>query len=404
MSTYTITSVPGFRAAGVPAGLKGNNELDIALVVSDVPAAAAATFTKNLVQAAPVLYDKSLLARNHDNIRAVVVNSKNANAVTGPQGLKDAESMGRITGETLGLDETAGIFVMSTGVIGVPMPMETIAAGIEMAAGHLAATSKAGTDAAQAIMTTDTHHKVAGTQVELDGAEITIAGMAKGAGMIHPNMGTMLACVATDAPVVPALLDAALQYAVERTFNCISVDGDTSTNDTCLVLANGVAAIDPIAGEDDARFAAFREALLNVLRDLAQQIAFDGEGATKHVTIEVQNAGSFEAARQIGRTIATSPLTKTALYGRDANWGRVLAAAGRAGVDFDPDAASLWFGDLQLLNDGVPVGIDEGRALAILSEVGVTITLDVGGNAGEATVWTCDFSHEYVTINAEYRT
>lgn len=403
MFTYTITSVPGFRAAGVPAGLKDNNQLDVALVVSDVPATAAATFTQNLVRAAPVQYDEALLRRNAENVRAVVVNSKNANAVTGRQGLRDAESMARITADALELEEGAGVFVMSTGVIGVPLPMEIIERGIRMAAGHLAATPKASADAAQAIMTTDTRPKVVGTRIELDGTPVTIAGMAKGAGMIHPDMATMLACVVTDAPLAPDMLNAATHYAVERSFNCISVDGDTSTNDTFLVLANGVASV-PTIDSGGERFAAFCEALLDVSRDLAQQIAFDGEGATRRVTIQVQNAGSFEAARQIGRTIATSPLTKTALYGRDANWGRVLAAAGRAGVDFDPDRASLWFGDLQLLDAGMPVGIDEERASEILSEVDVTITLDVGGEAGDATVWTCDFSHEYVTINAEYRT
>lgn len=403
MSTYTITSVPGFRAAGVAAGLKGGSELDFALVVSDVPAVAAATFTKNLVQAAPVQYDRALLARHRTHIRALVVNSKNANAVTGPQGLRDAERMAAHTAEALALPEESGVFVMSTGVIGVPLPMEKIERGIRLAAGRLAATPEAGIDAARAIMTTDTRHKVAGTHRALNDVQSAIAGMAKGAGMIHPNMATMLAVIATDAAVAPDALDAALTYAVERSFNCISVDGDTSTNDTCLVLANGTAGNAPIT-IDDPRFAAFQGALLDVCQDLARQIAFDGEGATKHVTIEVQNAGSFEAARQIGRTIATSPLTKTALYGRDANWGRVLAAAGRAGVDFDPDATSLWFGDLQLLAAGSPVGVDEARALEILSEVEVTITLDVGGDAGSATVWTCDFSHEYVTINAEYRT
>lgn len=398
----SITDVPGFRAAGVHAGLKPHGALDLALVVSERPCVAAATFTRNLVKAAPVLYDQALLARNRTAIWAVVVNSKNANAVTGPQGLRDAERMAHITAEALALPPGAGVFVMSTGVIGVPLPMDKIERGIRLAASALS--PDGGLEAARAIMTTDTRPKTAGLKVEVDGVPVTIGGMAKGAGMIHPDMATMLAVIGTDAAITPEALDAALHYAVERSFNCISVDGDTSTNDTCLVLANGLAGNPAIERAEGASFVAFRDALTAVCQDLARQIAFDGEGATKRVTINVHNAGSFEAARQVGRTIATSPLVKTAIFGRDANWGRVLAAAGRAGVPFDPDKTSLWFGELQVLRNGQPLPFDEGEALRILSEPDVFITLDLGGDPGQATVWTCDLSYEYITINAEYRT
>ncbi|RME10780.1 MAG: bifunctional glutamate N-acetyltransferase/amino-acid acetyltransferase ArgJ [Ardenticatenia bacterium] len=397
-----ITDVPGFRACGVHAGLKPDGALDMALIVSDRPCVASAVFTQNLVKAAPVLFDMALLQRTRD-VRAVVVNSKNANAVTGEQGLRDAAEMARLTAEALALPEESGVFVMSTGVIGVPLPMNKIAYGITLAAQMLDATPEAAQAAARAIMTTDTRPKMASATCTLDEKTITLAGIAKGAGMIHPNMATMLAFIVTDALITAEALDAALRYAVERSFNAISVDGDTSTNDTCLVLANGAAANDLITLEGPA-FPAFRDALTEVCIELAKQIAFDGEGATKHVTIHVRNAGSFEAARQIGRTIATSPLVKTALFGRDANWGRVLAAAGRAGVPFDPDRASLWFGPLQVLANGKPLPFDEDEALRILSEVDITIDLDIGGEPGDATVWTCDFSYDYVSINAEYRT
>ncbi len=397
-----ITDVPGFRAAGVHAGLKPHGAPDVALVVSERPCVAAATFTQNVVKAAPVLYDQALLAQNRTAIWAVVINSKNANAVTGPQGLRDAERMAQITAEALALPHGAGVFVMSTGVIGVPLPMEKVERGIRLAAQSLS--PEGGPDAARAMMTTDTRPKHSGLAVELAGTRVSVAGMAKGAGMIHPNMATMLAVIATDVAVLPPVLDAALHYAVERSFNCISVDGDTSTNDTCLVLANGLAGNTPLQEAEGEAFAAFRDALTAVCQDLARQIAFDGEGATKRVTITVYNAGSFEAARQVGRTIATSPLVKTALFGRDANWGRVLAAAGRSGVAFDPQRTNLWFGDLQVLRHGLPVPFDEARALEILSERDIFIALDLGKGPGQATVWTCDFSYEYVTINAEYRT
>ncbi|HEX8682934.1 MAG TPA: bifunctional glutamate N-acetyltransferase/amino-acid acetyltransferase ArgJ [Ardenticatenaceae bacterium] len=403
MSELTIVSVPGFRAAGVHAGLKKAGALDVALVASDRPCVAAGTFTRSLVRAAPVLYDERVLAETDTSIRAVVINARNANAVTGEQGLRDAAEMARLVEEALDLPPRSAL-VMSTGVIGVPLPMERVRGGIALAAREMGDTPEDAVRASEAIMTTDTRPKRAARQVTLGGVSVTLAGMAKGAGMIHPDMATLLGLVVTDAAIGPEPLRTALRYAVERSYNCITVDGDTSTNDTQLVLANGAASNPVIDNEGHSDFPAFRDALCAVCEDLARQVAFDGEGATKHVTIQVRGARRWEEARTIGRTIATSPLVKTALFGRDANWGRVLAAAGRAGVPFDPAKASLWFGPLQLLKDGAPVGVDEERALQILSETEIYITLSLAEGDAAATVWTCDFSLDYVTINADYRT
>jgi glutamate N-acetyltransferase / amino-acid N-acetyltransferase len=398
-----ITSIAGFRAAGVHAGLRKQEAPDVALVLSDRPCAAAGSFTRNLVRAAPVLYDEEVLRANPSGIRAVIVNAKNANAVTGEQGLRDATEMARLTEERLGLPAQS-VLVMSTGVIGVPLPMDKISQGIQLAADNLGDSVDDAERASRAIMTTDTYPKRAARQVELAGHTITLAGMAKGAGMIHPDMATLLGLVVTDAAIDVGPLQDALRYAVEHSYNCITVDGDTSTNDTQLVLANGAAGNPRIDSVDHEDFRAFRDALCAVCAELARQVAFDGEGATKHVTIQVRGARAFEEARAIGRTIATSPLVKTALFGRDANWGRVLAAAGRAGVPFDPQRANLWFGDLQLLRDGAPVGVDEERALEILSEQEIFLSLALEEGDAHACVWTCDFSFDYVSINAEYRT
>jgi len=392
MTLAVETRVKGFSMCGASAGLKPDGAHDVALLVSDRPCAAAAVFTRNRVKAAPVRYDQAVLRRAPRAVRAVAINSKNANACTGRQGMRDAARMAAVARDALGLSASDEVLVMSTGVIGVPMPMARIEQGIRAGAGSLMAD---GVDAAaRAIMTTDTYPKTATVRMP-DG--VTLVGIAKGAGMIHPDMATMLSVVITDAALEPDALGAALRHAVDRSFHCISVDGDTSTNDTCAVLANGASGVTP-----DRE--AFQDALTALMQDLARQIAFDGEGATKRVTIRVDEAPSQEAARRVGRTIATSPLVKTAIYGRDANWGRVLAAAGRAGVRFHPDRSALWFGDLQVLDRGTPLPFDEARALAILSEPDLDIRLDLGSGPASATVWTCDFSHDYVTINGAYRT
>jgi glutamate N-acetyltransferase/amino-acid N-acetyltransferase len=399
LSAEGPTVVPGFRAAGVACGLKEGGLLDLALVTCDVPCRATAMFTRDAFKAAPVLYDQALLERNPAGIQAVVINSGCANACTGERGLADARRMAELTGEALGLPADA-VFVMSTGVIGPYLDMDKVAAGIRQAAHVLSPAG--GANAARAIMTTDTRPKTAA--VPVPGSSGLIGGMAKGAGMIHPDMATMLVLLTTDVAIAPQPLKTALQEAVARSFHCISVDGDTSTNDTVLLLANGLAGNREIVDITSEGYAHFAGALTDACIALAKMIVGDGEGATKLVEIRVEGAASVQDAALAGRTIATSPLVKTALYGQDANWGRVLAAAGRSGAAVQPDKAALWFGDLQLVRDGQPLPPDEERALEILSQPEVAITLNLGAGGERATVWTCDLSHEYVSINAHYRT
>ncbi|MBI1276722.1 MAG: bifunctional glutamate N-acetyltransferase/amino-acid acetyltransferase ArgJ [Anaerolineaceae bacterium] len=399
--------VPGFRVAGVAAGLKKNDALDMTLIVSDTPCVAAGVFTTNYVKAAPVLFDMEVLQGNKDHIRAVTINTKCANACTGDQGLVNAREMARQTAEKIGcgLDE---VLVMSTGVIGSQLPMEKIGHGIDLAAGSL------GSDwavAAAGIMTTDTRPKMAAVAVTAsNGKTYHIAGIAKGAGMIAPNMATMLSVIVTDVTLPIDTAKGLLQSASETTFNRVVVDGDMSTNDTLLLLANGVSGV-TLQSPDD--FTAFHEALAAVCRKLAQDIVRDGEGVTKFITLTVRGAASPEVAHQIANTIATSPLVKTAFFGNDANWGRIVAAAGRAGVPIDPDLVRLWIapgetedfnlGSLLLFTNGMPSGYGEEQATAIFKESSVSILLDLGMGLGSATVWTCDLSHDYVSINGDYR-
>jgi glutamate N-acetyltransferase/amino-acid N-acetyltransferase len=399
-----LTLVPGFRAAGVSCGLKAPGQLDLALVCADVPCTAAAVFTANRVRAAPVLYDQEIL-RAGNPVQAVAINSGGANACTGERGLRDARRMAEQVAGALGVP-TDAVFVMSTGVIGQPLPMDRVAAGIAAAAQVLS--TDGGHAAARAIMTTDTRPKEAALRVNVGGKRVTIAGMGKGAGMIHPRMATMLAAIVTDAAVERSILQRALRAAVARTFNMISVDGDTSTNDTVLLLASGQAGHPPIAGVSSAAYRAFLAGLLEVATDLAQAIVRDGEGASKFLTIRVGGARRLADARRVARSIANSNLVKTAVYGQDANWGRVVCAAGYSGVAIDPDRLSLWMENqadsLHLVKGGQPFEIDELRAAAILSGNEVTFRLDLGMGNAEATVWTCDLTHAYVDINAHYRT
>lgn len=379
----------GFRCGGVHCGLKADEQLDMGMLTSDRDCVAAAVFTQCVVAAAPVVLGRELMAGGKP-LRALLINSKNANAVTGEQGLKDARETSSLVAQQLGLSGPEQVFVMSTGVIGQPMPMHCIRRGIPLAA---KSQSVDGAEAfSRSIMTTDTHPKVAEARV----GEATIVGFAKGAGMIHPDMATMLAAIITDAEFSAAHLKTIVDRVTERTFNCISVDGDTSTNDTFLVMANGFAGkVEPVE---------FEAALLEVAGSLARQIAFDGEGASHQVTIHIEGARDFQQARQVGRTIATSPLVKTAVYGRDANWGRILAAAGRAGVDFEPAATQLWIQGTQYLRDGMPLPVDEEKATASLGEKAVEIRLRLGDGSGKATVWTCDLTPGYISVNADYRT
>ena len=408
LTSPSVTSVPGFLAAGVAAGIKESGERDLALVVSEAPCAAAAVFTRNRFAAPPVAYDRSVLALNPDRIQAVVINSGCANACTGVVGMANARRMAEMVERALGL-EAHHCLVMSTGVIGVQLPMDKVQRGIEEAVAALGPSG--GEAAAYAIMTTDTRPKTAGVVLWLGDGEVTIAGMGTGAGMIHPEMATMLALVCTDAAITPAALDAALRQAVEVSFNAITVDGDTSTNDTLAVLANGLAENPRIEAPSSPGFAEFTEALTAVCVDLAQQIVRDGEGATKFVTITVRGAASDDDARRAAKAIANSPLVKAALYGGDANWGRILCAVGYSGAEVDPARVDLFFaslkaglGWLQVVGRGEPLDYPEEEAAARFAQPEIDIRVELGLGGGEATVWTCDLSHEYVTINSHYRT
>jgi glutamate N-acetyltransferase/amino-acid N-acetyltransferase len=392
-----ITYPKRFLASGVRAGIKETGE-DMALILSELPASAAAVFTRNVVKAACVQINRSRVPS--DSIRAVLVNSGNANSYTGEQGMRDALNNSSTTASLLGVDER-DVLIASTGIIGQLLPMDKMTVGIAQAVAALS--RDGGAMAARAIMTTDTRPKEAVAEFSVGGVTVRVGGMVKGAGMICPNMATMLAFITTDAVISPQILQSCLSASVERSFNCLTIDGDSSTNDMLVVLANGAAGNAEIRADSESCFE-FQRALDLVTTSLAKQIARDGEGATKMVEITVTGARSFEDARQIAKTIANSPLVKTAMFGSDPNWGRVLAAAGRAGVDFDPRTVNLRFGETVLVRSGEPVAFDEEHAHEYLTGAEVRIVLEVGNGPGSATVWTCDFSYDYVRINAEYHT
>lgn len=394
-----VTAAAGFLAGTAMATIKKKNRLDIAVIYSTVPAAAAGIFTLNRIKAAPVVLSMERLAGS-GRAQAIVVNSGNANACCGEQGMLDALAMAAETAGALGIPEEY-VLVASTGVIGVKMPMERVLPGIRAAAGALAAGG--GKDAARAIMTTDTYPKEEAVRLELGGKKVTIGGMAKGSGMIHPNMATMLCFLTTDAAVSPSCLKQALRYAAGRSFNMVTVDGDTSTNDMAVIMANGLAGNREIDGEG-RDFAVFREALVEVCTKLAVDIARDGEGATKLIEVEVRNAATREDARLAARAVAGSNLVKAAVFGRDANWGRVVCAAGYSGARFDPEKVDVYLGDEQVAKDGGALEFSEERALEILSRDLVKITLDFKDGSCSATAWGCDLTYDYVRINADYRT
>jgi glutamate N-acetyltransferase/amino-acid N-acetyltransferase len=393
-----VTAPAGFRAAGVSAGIKpGSTKLDCALVVSEAAASAAGVFTKNKVKSATVLWNQEVCRKG--TVQAVFVNSGNANACTGEQGLRDAEA----TAERVaaGMDTTRdNVCVCSTGVIGVPLPMERILKGVEGCLGALR--PEGGADAAHAIMTTDTVPKEAVAEVELARGKVTIGAMAKGSGMIAPNMATLLVFITTDASIEPGPLSTLLKQAVDRSFNCTCVDNDCSTNDTVLCLANGLAEAEPLM-PGTADYAAFGEALTRVCQDLAQRIVRDGEGATKFVTIAVSGGASDEDAKLIARSVAESQLCKTAFFGNDANWGRIACAAGYSGAALDPDALQVWLDDVQVMADGRRADYREEDATARVKQSEFTVRINVGEGPGQAVFWTSDLSFDYVRINAEYR-
>jgi len=391
---------PGFRCAAAACGLKKSGALDLALVWSDAPCAAAGVFTTNRVQAAPVLVDRETLAAGGGRVRGVFANAGCANAVTGERGLADARRMQALGAAAIGA-RPGEVLVLSTGVIGAFLDMDRLAAGA--AALRAPGASAAPGDAARAITTTDTGPKIAHAEVALPGGRARVAGFAKGAGMIHPRMATMLAVLTTDAAIEPARLARALRAAVARSFNRISVDGDMSTNDTVLVLASGAAG----AAVDDAGEGAFTAALAEACAALARQIARDGEGATRLVELRVTGAVDEAMAHRVGDAIACSPLVKTAIHGNDPNWGRVLAAAGYSGAAIDPGRVRLWFGggdDVQLLDCGLPLPFDRARAAELLRGDPAVLHVDLGLGGGATVVWTCDLSADYVRINAEYTT
>jgi glutamate N-acetyltransferase/amino-acid N-acetyltransferase len=398
----SLTQVSGFRAIGVTCGLKASGNPDLALILADTPCSAAAVFTTNLFKAAPVLYDIALLRRNQGLLQAVVINAGNANAVTGEPGRHNAERMARLTEELCRLPADRA-FIMSTGVIGQQMPMAKLEAGIRQAAELIhSEAGQQGHQLTQAILTTDLVPKEALAQTTVAGHPVTVAGIAKGSGMIHPNMATMLGVLVTDARIEPPLLHTALKQAVAVSFNRVTVDGDTSTNDTVVILASGQS---PAKISEPAEVAAFQAALTEVCTKLAKAIARDGEGATKLLEIMVRGATNPVQAETAAKTVATSPLFKTAIFGNDPNWGRALAAIGRSGAEVEPHRVNLWLGEFQLVAAGEPVAFDPVAAHNWLAQQDtVTVVADLGVGAAEATVWSCDFSYKYVEINAEYHT
>ena len=394
-----ITAVPGLRATGVHAGLKPDNEKDVALIAADTPAVAAGVFTKNRVCAPVVLVCRENLTDNM--AQAIVVNSKNANACTGEVGMKNAREMASLVGEALDIDSNL-VLVASTGVIGQQLPMDTISHGIRLAASALE--TNGGHDAALAIMTTDTVPKEIAVEFAVGGKTARIGGMTKGAGMIAPNLATMLAFLATDANIASEPLQQALRESAAKSFNRMTIDTDSSTNDTVLIMATGTAGNPEIADTTGDAYEAFREGLDFACIELAKKIARDGEGATKLVEVVVNGAKNEGEGEMTARAIAESPLVKTAVFGSDANWGRIMMAAGKSGAEFDPYQVDVWLGDYQLVKDGMDAGFDEDKATELFSKDTVTITVDLNAGDGTVTMWTCDYSHDYISINADYRT
>lgn len=399
-----ITAAKGFKATGLNAGIKNNVKKDMALVFSEVPCTTAGTFTTNKVYAAPVKWDREVVY-DSEYSQAIVINSGVANACTGTTGYQYCKDMASKVGENLSIPESE-VLVASTGVIGKQLPMDIICAGIDKLPSQLGNTIEDGTLAAEAIMTTDTVSKQVAVTTEIGGKTITLGGMCKGSGMIHPNMATMLGFITTDAKISKPMLQKALSDIINQTFNMISVDGDTSTNDTVLVLANGMAENIEIATENDD-YKIFYEALLYVCTALAKKIAGDGEGATCLFEVKVVNADTKEQAVTLSKSIVTSSLTKAAIFGHDANWGRILCAMGYSTADFDPEIVDIYFeseaGKLKIVENGMATDYSEEFATQILSQNPVTAIADMKSGKESATAWGCDLTFDYVKINADYR-
>ena len=402
--TGGVTAAKGFLAAGVEAGIKYQNRKDMAMVYSKTPCRAAGVFTTNVVKAAPVLWDKEVVESEWE-AQAIVVNSGIANACTGKLGYEYCRETAGAAADALEISPQS-VLICSTGVIGMQLPMEKMTEGVRMLAKAIKPGEEAGTDAAKAIMTTDTRNKQVAVKVTIGGKEVTIGGMCKGSGMIHPNMCTMLAFVTTDVNISKKLLQEALSADVQDTFNMVSVDGDTSTNDTLLVLANGQAGNHEIT-EKGADYDTFVEALHYVNETLAKKIAGDGEGATALFEVKVIHADNKEDAKTLAKSVITSSLTKAALFGHDANWGRILCALGYSGAKFDPEAIELYLessaGKILIFKDGMAAEYSEEEATRILSCSEVTALVDMKMGEAKATAWGCDLTYDYVKINADYR-
>ena len=400
-----VTAAQGFEAASAAAHIKYEGRTDMALVFSKEPCVCAGTFTTNIVKAAPVIWDRDMVYSGKP-AHAVIVNSGIANACTGSQGMDYCRQTAEEAAACLDIDADS-VLVGSTGVIGFQLPIDRIKAGVRMLAGNKRPGAEGGTEAAKAIMTTDTVHKETAYEFEAGGKKAVIGGMAKGSGMIHPNMCTMLAYVTTDAAIEKTLLQKALSEIVQETFNMISVDGDTSTNDTLLVLANGLAGNAVIADENSADYAEFYEALRAVCRELAMRMAGDGEGCTRLIETRVIHGDTLENARILAKSVITSSLTKAAVFGKDANWGRILCALGYSGVSFDPENCDLYFGEgedrILIFTNGSAADYSEEKAAELLSGEKVVITADMHMGEAEATAWGCDLTYDYVKINADYR-
>lgn len=399
-----VTAAKGFQAAATAAGIKYKDRSDMAMIYSEAPCEAAGTFTTNVVKAAPVLYDKKIVTES-PYVRAVVVNAGIANACTGMEGYGYCEQTAQAAAEALQIPREA-VLVASTGVIGMQLPIEKLTSGVAVLAKSLSDTRQAAHQAACAIMTTDTISKEVAVSFEAGGKTVTVGGMCKGSGMIHPNMCTMLGFVTTDAAISKELLQEALSEDVKDTYNMISVDGDTSTNDTVLLLANGMAE-NPRITEKNEDYRKFCEALNYVNTEIAKMMAGDGEGATALFEVQVVGARTREEAKILSKSVICSSLTKAAIYGHDANWGRILCALGYSGVEFDPEKVDLFFesaaGKIQIIENGVALDYSEEEATKILSEPAVTAIADMKQGEASATAWGCDLTYDYVKINADYR-
>jgi len=399
-----VTAAKGFFASAAKAGIKYKDRLDMAMIFSKEPCNVAGTFTKNIVKAAPVKWDQNIVKKS-EAVHAVIVNAGIANACTGVEGMEYCNETALHTAKHFSISEDS-ILVASTGVIGMQLPMEKIKSGIDTLVKSMGESIEDGHQASLAIMTTDTHEKEIAVEIELSGKKVVVGGMCKGSGMIHPDMCTMLSFVTTDANISKELLQEALSEDVDDTYNMISVDGDTSTNDTCLLLANGLAKNKKITVKDED-YIKFKEALNVVNTTLAKEMAGDGEGATALFEVKVVHAKDKQQAKILSKAVITSNLTKAAIFGHDANWGRILCAMGYSGAEFDPEKVDLYFeskaGKIKIIENSVALAYSEKEATHILSEPVVTATADIKMGEAQATAWGCDLSYDYIKINADYR-